>query len=180
MQKIVASPSVRFMATIVALVRCGSHGQPPCHSIADDQERVRANTEERSDPMLRSMFPAPALPAFPSGHAATVTSYLRYEDVTQDGRLIPIAQPSALAGIWREVLVHHQGHRNALKVGIIPILTRLTINSLEQPIRVDRPIETRLGFTLAHDMHGDEVSRLFMNVWCEIYGIAGKLGRNPT
>lgn len=127
-----------------------------------------------------AMFSAPAMPLFPPGHSTTTTSYLRYEDITQDGRLIPIAAPSALSGLWREVLVDHSGHRNALQAGIIPILTRLTINSLEQPIRVDRPIESTTGFALAHDLHDNEIARLFMNVWCEIRGVAGKLGRNPT
>jgi hypothetical protein len=130
--------------------------------------------------MLRAMFPAPAMPSFPSGQSTTTTAYLRYEDVTQDGHLIPVAAPSALAGLWREVLVHHPGARNALQVGIIPILTRLTINSLDQRIRVDRPIESRTGFSLAHDVQDGEVSRLFMNVWCEIRGVAGRLGRNAT
>lgn len=103
---------------------------------------------------------------------------MRYEDVTQDGHLIPVAAPSALAGLWRDVLVSHAGARNALQVGIIPILTRLTINSLEQAIRVDRPIESRTGFALAHDLTDGEVSRLYMNVWCEIHGAAGRLGRS--
>jgi len=127
------------------------------------------------------MFHAPAMPSFPPGHSATTNAYLRYEDVTQDGHLIPIAAPSALALLWREVLVDHPGNRNAIKQGIIPILTRLTINSLEQRIRVDRPIESRTGFSLAHDVDASgEVARLFMNVWCEIRGVAGRLGRNAT
>ena len=130
--------------------------------------------------MLGAMFPVPATPSFPPGHSAATTAYLRYEDVTQDGRLIPVAAPSALSGLWREVLVNHAGHLNAIKAGIIPILTRLTINTLEQPIRVDRLTESRTGFALAHDLQGADVSRLFMNVWCEIRGVAGKLGRNPT
>ncbi|HSD90910.1 MAG TPA: hypothetical protein VLB44_25475 [Kofleriaceae bacterium] len=126
------------------------------------------------------MFPAPAMPSFPPGHSAVTKSYLRYEDVTQDGRLIPIATPSALSGLWREVLVDHVGARNALKQGIIPILTRLTLHSLEQPIRVDRQIEALTGFALAHDLQDGQVSKLYMNVWCEIRGIAGKLGRTST
>jgi hypothetical protein len=126
------------------------------------------------------MFAAPAMPSFEPGTSTTTTAYLRYEDVTQDGHLIPVAAPAALAGLWREVLVAHPGARNALQLGIIPILTRLTINSLDQPIRVDRPIESHTGFALAHDVQGDDVSRLFMNVWCAIRGVAGRLGRNAV
>ena len=126
------------------------------------------------------MFPAPPMPSFPAGYSATTTPYLRYEDVTQDGRLIPIAAPAALATLWREVLVHHPGQIAAVKAGVIPILTRLTIHSLDQRIRVDRPIESRTGFALTHDRDPSGANRIFMNVWCEIYGVAGKLGRNPT
>jgi acyl-CoA thioesterase FadM len=128
--------------------------------------------------MLAAMFVAPAAPPFLPGYTATSSAYLRYEDVTMDGRLIPLGAPSGLAGLWREVLVAHPGAINALHLGIIPILTRLTIHTMDRSIRVDRPVETRNGFALAHDRDGGgEVSRLFMNVWCEIHGLAGRLGR---
>ncbi len=126
------------------------------------------------------MFPAPAVPEFPKGQSATTTGYFRYEDCTQDGRLIPLAIPPALGGLWREVLVHHPGARNALAAGVIPILTRLTLTSLDQPIRVDRPFQSTAGFLLAHDKQGDEVSRLYMNVWADTRGAAGKLSRHVT
>ena len=124
------------------------------------------------------MFPAPPMPTFAPGQAATTTGPLRYEDLTQDGRLIPIAVPASMAGLWREVLVAHPGARNALKTGILPVLTRIIVTSFDQPIRVDRPAETRAGFELAHDRAGDEVTRLFMNVWCEVRGEAGRLTPN--
>ncbi|HSN27078.1 MAG TPA: hypothetical protein VLT45_12355, partial [Kofleriaceae bacterium] len=119
-------------------------------------------------------------PEFPHGQSATTTGYFRYEDCTQDGRLIPLAIPPALGGLWREVLVHHPGARNALAAGVIPILTRLTLTSFDQPIRVDRPFESTAGFLLAHDRQGDEVSRIFMNVWADTRGAAGKLSRHVT
>ena len=126
------------------------------------------------------MFPAPPMPVFPPGHSATTSGYLRYEDVTQDGRLIPIATPASLAGLWREVPRKDDAHRKALQQGVIPIMTRLTLVSLEQSIRVDHPVSSTLGFVLAHDIHDGEVSRLFMNVWSEMRGTSGRLGRKPT
>jgi hypothetical protein len=125
------------------------------------------------------MFSVPAMPELPPDQATTTTSYFRYEDVTQDGRLLPIAAPAALAGLWSHILVKHTGHRNAMHAGVIPILTRMTINTLDQPLRVDRPNESRTGFTVAHDRQGDD-TRLYMMTWCEIRGVAGKHGRNPT
>jgi hypothetical protein len=136
----------------------------------------------RAEPtMLDLMFPAPPMPEFPPGHSTTTTSYLRYEDVTQDGRLIPIATPASLAGLWREVLRNDQVHHKLLKQGVIPIMTRLTLTTLDQSIRVDHPIASTLGFQLAHDVDvSGDVSRLFLNVWSHICGTSGRLGRNPT
>ena len=127
------------------------------------------------------MFDAPAAPEFPTGSSATTSQYFRYEDVTMDGRLIPIAAPAGLAGLWREVLVHHAGHKNSIRAGVIPILTRLTIHTTDQQVRVDRPFETHNGFSLAHDRDANgAVSRIFMNIWCQIRGLAGRLGREST
>jgi hypothetical protein len=124
------------------------------------------------------MFPAPTTPTFPSGFSVTSAAWLRYEDVTMDGRLIVLGAPAGLAGLWRELLVDHPGAQNALQLGIVPVLTRLTVHTGAASIRVDRPVETRNGFALAHDLEGETVSKLFMNVWCEIHGIAGRLGRS--
>lgn len=121
-------------------------------------------------------FPAPAVPAFPPDQAVTAPAALRYEDVAQDGRMMPIALPPVMGVLWQQVIVSHAGSRNALAKGVIPILTRLTLTSLEQPIRVDRPVEVNAGFELAHARTGDEVTRVFMNVWCEVRGIAGRIG----
>ena len=127
--------------------------------------------------MLHAMsFPAPPAPVFPPDQATTTEEYLRYDDITQDGRLMPIAIPPALGGLWRGVLVKHPGARAAAATGVIPILTRLTIAAHDQRIRVDRPIETRGGFELAHDEDAaGAASRLFMNIWCEVRGIAGRI-----
>jgi hypothetical protein len=116
------------------------------------------------------------MPAFAAGHSTTTTTALRYEDLTQDGRFTPIGLPSTMAGLWRDVLTEHSGARNALKTGIIPILTRMVLVSEDQPIHVNRPIETRAGFELAHDRDAaGEVVRIFMNVWTEVRGAAGRI-----
>jgi len=126
--------------------------------------------------MLRSMFPAPPRPEFPSDQHGKTEGHLRYEDITQDGRLMPIAIPPVLSGFWRNVLVKHKGATLAGQQGIIPILTRLTITSTDQHIRVDRMIEASTGFVLAHDRDAaDAVTRLFMNVWCDVHGAAGRI-----
>ena len=123
------------------------------------------------------MFPAPPAPAYPDDQHATYEGALRYEDCAQDGRLMPIALPPTMGGLWRTVIAMHAGQRAAVKSGVIPILTRMTLYSHEQPVRIDRPIEVRAGFVLAHDKDDKgEVSRLFMNVWTDVKGIAGRIG----
>jgi hypothetical protein len=121
-------------------------------------------------------FPAPPVPAFAPAHAIRAPWHLRYEDCAQDGRLMPIAQPPMLAVLWQQLITKHPGSRNSIAAGVVPILTRLTIESYAQPIRIDRPIEITAGFELAHAVEHDEVARLFMNVWSEVRGMAGRIG----
>jgi hypothetical protein len=121
------------------------------------------------------MFPTPARPEFADGHAITSTQWFRYEDVTMDARLIPLAAPAGLAGLWRDLLVQDANHRATLERGVIPILTRLTVHTTDNQIRVDRPAECHNGYQLAR---GDD--RLYMNVWCELRGTAGRLGKSTT
>ena len=120
-------------------------------------------------------FPAPPTPSFGHDHVATTSQHLRYEDITQDGRMIPIAMPAQMGGLWEAVLIRHPGARNAMMRGIIPILTRITASTLDQPIRVDRHVEATTGFELARDDGPGEPTRLFLNVWCELAGIAGRM-----
>jgi hypothetical protein len=128
--------------------------------------------------MLRAMFPAPPSPSFAPEHASVSSARLRFEDVAQDGRLHAIAIPPTLGNLWNDVLVSHRGTRNAIAQGVVPILTRLTVHATERAIRIDRPVEVRGGFELAHerDERGD-VARLYMNVWTELRGVPGRLGR---
>jgi catechol 2,3-dioxygenase-like lactoylglutathione lyase family enzyme len=89
---------------------------------------------------------------------------------------MPIALPPTLGALWQVVLAKHPGSRNSIATGVIPILTRLTIESYDQPIRLDRPIDIRAGFELAHAKERGEVARLFMNVWSDVRGMAGRMG----
>ena len=115
------------------------------------------------------------MPTFPAGHSTTAAVPIRFEDVTQDGRVHVIAIPPALGPLWRDVLVAHTGSRNALKAGILPLLTRFTLVSTDQQVRVDRQGETHAGFLIARD---PKTERVYMNVWAELRGAAGKLSRH--
>ena len=55
----------------------------------------------------------------------------------------------------------------------------MTLVSTEQPIHVNRAVEVRAGFELAHDRDdAGDVTRLFMNVWTEVRGAAGRISPN--
>ena len=120
------------------------------------------------------LFPAPSAPRFPPAHTATIERYPRYEDCTQDGRLIQIAIPPALAAIWETALDHHPGVRDAHAQGVLSLLSRLTVTSLDAPIHVERTITSNAGFELAHDRDATgAVSRLYLNIWAEVLGVPG-------
>jgi hypothetical protein len=123
------------------------------------------------------LFPAPPMPAFPPDHMARAERFPRYEDCAQDGRLIPIAISPSLSTLWQTAMARHRGAYNAAVVGIHSLLTRLTVLSLDQPIRVHRPFDVTVGFELAHDRDtSGEVSRLFFNTWAEVRGLPGRTG----
>jgi hypothetical protein len=66
---------------------------------------------------------------------------LRYEDVAQDGRVLLLPLASSLGVIWREELVKHPLYPWGLAEGIIPILTRLSIEGAPGPFAVENPVE---------------------------------------
>jgi len=122
------------------------------------------------------LFPHPEMPWFPPDKGVTTEQLPRYEDIAMDGRMMPIALPPAMSTLWQATIVNAQGARNSIAKGIIPILSRLTINTVDQPVRVDRPVRSRGGWELAHSKENGEVARIFMNVWCEVSGLAGRIG----
>jgi len=128
--------------------------------------------------MLGAMwFPAPSAPVFNPGDQTITERHPRYEDFTQDGRMTTLAIPPALATLWQIVLSHHEGARNAAAAGVIPLLTRLTVQSHDRPVRVHRTVEAAVGFALAHDRDlAGEVARLHLNVWADVRGIIGRGG----
>lgn len=121
--------------------------------------------------LIAMLFPAPAAPAFPTDQATTNPLVPRYEDCTQDGRLNTLAIPPALATLWMSRQLQGSTTQRTRATGLIPLLTRLTVTSLDQPVRVTRAFEASCGYVLAHDRDASgAVSRLFMNVWADVRG----------
>jgi len=121
--------------------------------------------------LFAMLFPAPAAPAFAPRHTTTAEYHPRYEDCIQDGRLTALAIPPALAAIWNARDVDNPGVREARAAGLVPLLTRLTVTSLEQPVRVSRRFQATAGFQAAHDRDAaGAVSKLFLQVWSDVRG----------
>lgn len=121
--------------------------------------------------MLRVMsLSMPPLPALPPEQFVVAPAQLRYEDLTQDGRLMPIALPPALGVMWQHVMSKHPGARATFAQGIVPILTRMTLVSHEQRQRPEQQVEVATGFQLARAPDGE---KLFMNAWAEVRGPSG-------
>jgi len=122
---------------------------------------------------MASPFPTPPMPDLPPEQVATARFELRYEDVAQDGRMMVTALPPAIGWtVWRQLLAKHRAGPLLQQRGIVAILTRLAVDGSDDPIRVDRPVESSGGYQIAREAGGD---RLFMNMWVEVQGRRGRL-----
>jgi hypothetical protein len=117
----------------------------------------------------------PDEPALPESQLTTGASSLRYEDVSQDGRLMLLALPHAIGEvIWHKLLLHHPVTR-AAHAGIIPILTRFVVEAGDGTLSVRWPLTATGGYQLAHTVGADGQPRhLMLNMWANV---TGKLGR---
>jgi hypothetical protein len=122
---------------------------------------------------LDERFPAPPAEPDGEGHADVA---LRYEDVTQDGRIALVALPNGIGeAVWRAVLNRHPARDAMRDTGVIPILTRFVVDGRPGPFAVDPPLDAHGSYLFAHsvDAHA-EVDRLYLNMWVEL---EGRLGR---
>ena len=107
---------------------------------------------------------------------------LRYEDVTQDGRLHPIAAPHALGEVlWAGTLgAQREMHRALAREGILPILSRLVMETFDGPIGVRTPLEGDGGFELAHAVGVDGApERILLNLWVALSGVRARTHGPP-
>ena len=123
-----------------------------CGQNVVDRQRAGTRPTYRTWPMLRVDVPSTGAAGVPA------------RSLDHDHELPPVRgrhpgrpphsgrrSPSALGGPLARGPRRPSGRAQRDRQGIIPILTRLTLNTLEPSIRVDRPVECRPGFALAHD-----------------------------
>ncbi len=118
-------------------------------------------------------FPEPPS-TLPDENRATGRMGMRYEDLTQAGRLRITSVPPAGAVPWREKITKHPLSR-ARETGVIPILSRLIVETGGGPIPLGRALDVEGCFQLAHTRSGQgEVERIILNVWADLWGVAGR------
>lgn len=116
-------------------------------------------------------------PETPNGPRATAEVPLRYEDITQDGRLRLESFSTALGEtVWKGLLDKHPGSAALREQGIVPILTRYLAEGTPGPFGMMPTISSAGTFELTHALSpttGD-VDRILLRMWVEIFGPLGR------
>jgi hypothetical protein len=132
--------------------------------------------------MLPVMTHFPQEPDVPLTQRAKESVLTRYEDVSQTGKLLLNAMPLALGPtLWRALWGHPMA-RAMHALGAIPIMSRLVLEQGQGPIPAVSRLEAEGSFQLAHTVSAaGAVDRLLLNMWCRLYGQAGKThGAQPA
>jgi len=124
------------------------------------------------------------IPLPPAGGVRTTALVpLRFEDVTQDGRLVLEALPNALATtVWRGMLTHHPFARTCLESGIVPILTRFRLQGTAGPfsahVQLEAQATSRIAIAVSATLGGagdpPSDARIVLDVWADLHAPIGR------
>ncbi|MBS2020463.1 MAG: hypothetical protein JST00_46835 [Deltaproteobacteria bacterium] len=103
---------------------------------------------------------------------------MRYEDVTQDGRVQLTSIMWGLGhAVWRSLLAKMPVMERFRAEGVLPILRRLVVVGEERSVTVNLPVHYEGSFRFAHEEGGE---RIFANMWLEARAPVGStLMRSP-
>jgi acyl-CoA thioesterase FadM len=123
----------------------------------------------------------PPEPDVPSDQRAQGRVLLRFEDVSQDGRLLLEALPTALGEIWRG-LADRRPRALGRTRGVVPILSRVIVEGGEGPVAVGGPAEAKGLYELSHTVGSDgQIDRIVLGMWAEVTSVAGStMGPKPA
>ncbi len=100
---------------------------------------------------------------------------LRFEDVTQDGRLVLEALPNALGPtVWRGMLTRDPFARIWLESGIVPILTRFRLEGMPGPFSAHAQLEAQATSRIALAGAPPPDGRVVLDVWADLYAPIGR------
>jgi acyl-CoA thioesterase FadM len=118
----------------------------------------------------------PALTEVPAEQRAQGSVYVRYEDIAQDGSLkvggmLPGVGLVAMGKLWFKTKLSQDSRPH----GIVPILTRLVLQSTGGPMAVRTPFEAQGAYELAHARdEGGAVVRILLHAQAELYAPVGR------
>ncbi|WP_437797677.1 hypothetical protein [Sorangium sp. So ce693] len=114
----------------------------------------------------------PDEPCVPEQQQATAVMHLRFEDVSQTGRVMLDALPHGLGpAVWVKLLQASPVEALMVTQGIVPILTRLIIEGGEGPIATREPLQLQGRYQLAHTEDAtSQVNRLILAMWLSASG----------
>ncbi len=111
----------------------------------------------------------PSLPAAGAREKARVS--LRFEDVTQDGRLVLESLPNAIGPtVWRRMLTGDPFARFCKDRGIVPILSRFVLEGTAGPFSAGSDVEAETTYQIALS----ENDRVVLDVWADLRAAAGR------
>jgi hypothetical protein len=115
--------------------------------------------------MLR--FPEP--PETPESRRARGEVPIRFEDITQDGRLALEGLAPALGEVvWRRLLIGSPLLQAMREQQAVPILTRVVLEGGDGPFSTVHPLEATGTYDLAHVVSdAGEVERILVDMWID-------------
>lgn len=115
------------------------------------------------------------LPPFPEAHQGRSghgEMAVRYEDVTQDGRLAVRAGAQAIGvSVWEPVLEVHPASRALIAQGIVPILTRLVVVTGGGPFSARVPVHADGSFELVEARDAEGKRRFRVDMWATMRSV---------
>jgi hypothetical protein len=116
----------------------------------------------------------PALPANLDGARCDGPVNLRYEDVSQEGRLLLLGAPQAIDQLCWPSVMQDAGMRALLMTGIIPIRARMVIEGGQGPLSAIWPARGEGAWHRAAVRSSDgQVQRLLMVMWAHLWAREG-------
>jgi acyl-CoA thioesterase FadM len=119
---------------------------------------------------------APFPPAPVGTPRATAKVALRFEDVTQDGRLVLEALPTALGPtVFRGLLQDDPGARACFEHGVMPIISRFVMEGTNGPFSANRRVEAEGTYRIVRSEDG----RFMLDMWASLYAPLGRTHGPP-
>ncbi len=123
----------------------------------------------------------PPMPVVPVSQRGEGSLLLRYEDVTQDGRLRlePLSHGLG-AAVWRGCLEAHPMVPALVARGVLPILSRLQLHSQEGPFAVRPALRCDGAYELLRTRSSTGEPRLRLDMGAVVRGIRGRTFGPPS